>query len=338
MKKNLSVLCMILSLLILVVKCSTLPVEERAEKHRVKGVEYMEKWEGKEALAELNKAIEIKPDFAMAYYNRGLLAMKYYKRGLLLVGSQYELGISDFQKALDIDPNFKEASDANVFLARERYGGLDKALMYANRAIEIDNNQEAIKVRNEILKDQKQAKSNKIKKIALQGERNGIRIELQIGLAGTGQMLEVRSYHICCDGRKLRWDMAIYSNRNIKLNSFADDLTLSIDGKMCRMELTSLCIPGSGWIKSHNCYPTMDMLKNTTVEFKIHSYTDAYDSVFDLRETLKEMIVGHIEDPKKFPMSKIQSVLVSKRVQCQYKIGSLSLTIPLNKVIFEYDK
>ena len=325
------------------ISCSTLPVEESAEKHRAKGMEHFEqskkfniigygdqtrKKESElcSAMDELNKAIKIHPNFARAYYNRGIVINKIRSESNHYLPCIKEYANSDplldIQKALDIDPNFIEANDAIVFLARNGY--IDKALIYANRAIEIDNNQETIKIRDKLLNDRKSAergaKLNKIKKVALQGERNGFRVELDIS------GLYPYAWYPCGSGYGFK--MAIYSNRDVTLNGFADKLLLSLDGKMCQTDLISCT-----WLN----YPE-SMLKNTRAEFYVRSdYTCNHSDYEDFLREIKKMIVDHMEDPKKFPMSKINAY-VSKRVQCQYKIGSLSLTIPLNKVIFEYDK
>ena len=52
------------------------------------------------AIADFSKAIELKPDYAIAYYNRGLA-----KRRL----KQYADAIKDYSKATEINPDFVEA-------------------------------------------------------------------------------------------------------------------------------------------------------------------------------------------------------------------------------------
>lgn len=52
------------------------------------------------AIADLNKAVKLMPDFAYSYYNRGIL---YYKSGML------EDALNDFTKAIELSPYFGEA-------------------------------------------------------------------------------------------------------------------------------------------------------------------------------------------------------------------------------------
>ena len=55
-----------------------------------------------EALEDINKSIELDPEYARAYKNRGIA---YYFLG------QNESAIADFQKALEMDPEIEEAVD-----------------------------------------------------------------------------------------------------------------------------------------------------------------------------------------------------------------------------------
>ncbi len=70
------------------------------------------------AIADFSKAIELKPDYAIAYYNRGLA-----KRRL----KQYADAIKDYSKATEINPDFVEAyynrGIANYALDRTHFGG-----------------------------------------------------------------------------------------------------------------------------------------------------------------------------------------------------------------------
>jgi tetratricopeptide (TPR) repeat protein len=66
--------------------------------------------------------------FADAYYNRGVA---YAKK------SQYDQAISDYTKALEINPKFAEAY-YNRGVAYGRKGQLDRAMEDYTRALEID--------------------------------------------------------------------------------------------------------------------------------------------------------------------------------------------------------
>ena len=63
--------------------------------HLFKGVSYGIKEKFSEAVAELNKAININPRYAAAYYNRGLAYVKF---------CQFDKAISDYSKAIEINP------------------------------------------------------------------------------------------------------------------------------------------------------------------------------------------------------------------------------------------
>ncbi|MDB9389879.1 serine protease [Microcystis aeruginosa] len=116
------------------------------------------------ALADWNKAIEINPNYALAYNNRGglyhnqqkydlalsdinkaieinrNLAEAYYNRGLLYYDQQkYELALADYSKAIDINPNLAEAYNNRGLLHRDlqKY---DLALSDYSKAIDINPN------------------------------------------------------------------------------------------------------------------------------------------------------------------------------------------------------
>lgn len=55
-----------------------------------------------EAAADCSEAISLKPNTAMSYYYRGLARIKF---------EQNALAINDFRKAIEINPNFREAQN-----------------------------------------------------------------------------------------------------------------------------------------------------------------------------------------------------------------------------------
>jgi hypothetical protein len=81
------------------------------------------------SIADFNKAIEINPSDADAYYNRGVV---YHGEG------QYDQAISDYTKAIEIDPRYANAYN-NRGLAygkgKEQY---DKAISDFSKAVEIN--------------------------------------------------------------------------------------------------------------------------------------------------------------------------------------------------------
>jgi len=79
------------------------------------------------ALADYNKAIEIKPDYAEAYNNRGVA-----RRNL----GDYSGALADYNKAIEIKPDYADAY-YNRGVARRNLGDYSGALADYNKAIEI---------------------------------------------------------------------------------------------------------------------------------------------------------------------------------------------------------
>jgi len=71
-----------------------------AKKALDQGVEADRQGKHDMAIAQFNKAIEINPQFAEAYYSRGI--------AYLSMGNRYQ-AISDFTKVIEINPNIAEA-------------------------------------------------------------------------------------------------------------------------------------------------------------------------------------------------------------------------------------
>jgi len=80
-----------------------------------------------QAIQNYNKALELKPDFPKALYNRGI-AYRY-------VG-QYERAIQDYDKALELRPDYPEAL-VNRGLAYIHLGQYEQAIQDFNRAVEL---------------------------------------------------------------------------------------------------------------------------------------------------------------------------------------------------------
>ncbi len=114
--------------------------ENRANMYLDKGIAFDQKSNSDKAILEYTKAIEIKPDFAVAYNNRGFVyhkkgdfdkamldftkaieikpdaAVAYYGRGLVyIMTGAFEKAISDFNKALKYNPHDKDAQGALAF-------------------------------------------------------------------------------------------------------------------------------------------------------------------------------------------------------------------------------
>jgi len=61
--------------LIIIASALILPIAgctSEADKHLKAGVEFQNRWQPKEAIAEFDEAIRLNPDYTKAYYNRGL--------------------------------------------------------------------------------------------------------------------------------------------------------------------------------------------------------------------------------------------------------------------------
>ena len=86
------------------------------------------------AIADLNMAIKIKPDLAVAYYNRGYL---YDDKG------QYDQATADYNKAIEINPKYAAAYN-NRGIIYNRKDEYDQAIADYSKAIEINPNDAAI--------------------------------------------------------------------------------------------------------------------------------------------------------------------------------------------------
>ncbi|MBP1737974.1 MAG: hypothetical protein H6Q48_267 [Deltaproteobacteria bacterium] len=98
-----------------------------AKTHLLKGYRLHRQKNYKEALAELNKAIEIDPSNAEAYYWRG--------RTLVSMG-RLDQGVDDFKTAVKFKPDYAEAYDNLGWLASKR-GEVDEGIAYLTKSIEL---------------------------------------------------------------------------------------------------------------------------------------------------------------------------------------------------------
>lgn len=83
------------------------------------------------AINDLNKAIEIKPEFIDAYYTRAICESKVKK---------YDKALSDFNKVIELDPNHKDALFNRAFYVKEKTGDFEGAITDYNRFIELNEN------------------------------------------------------------------------------------------------------------------------------------------------------------------------------------------------------
>lgn len=96
-------------------------------KYLFRGNSYMALEEYDLALADFNSSIEIDPEFARAYFRRGIL----YKKMELL-----ENATKDFKKAIELDPEFDDAMTELGFIHIQM--GRKDAMKYFNKAIKVN--------------------------------------------------------------------------------------------------------------------------------------------------------------------------------------------------------
>lgn len=100
--------------------------EGGAKSHLLKGYRLHRQKNYNEALAELNKAIQIDPRNAGAYYWRG--------RTLVNLG-RLDQGVDDFKTAVKLKPDYSEAYDHLGWLAASQ-GQVDEGIAYLTKSIE----------------------------------------------------------------------------------------------------------------------------------------------------------------------------------------------------------
>lgn len=130
MKLFFQIILKITFILTLLVGCAT--TEEIKENDPValvkQSIAFIEEGQNDRAISYCNKAIEINPSNAEAYYNRG----RAYGRK-----HQYDKAISNYNQALGINPSYAEAfyNRGRSYHRKHKY---DKAISDFNRAIEIN--------------------------------------------------------------------------------------------------------------------------------------------------------------------------------------------------------
>ena len=94
------------------------------------GYEFQEEKKYSESLKYYNLAIELNPEYVVAYNNRG---------HVYVYRNQYEEALSDYNQAIVLDPKFAYAYGGRgvVYVYRKRY---EDALSEFNRAIQLDSN------------------------------------------------------------------------------------------------------------------------------------------------------------------------------------------------------
>jgi len=104
-----------------------------AEANNNRGIYYLENFPDS-TIYYCTKAIQLNPNFALAFHNR---AIAYYKK------EQHEQAIIDYKKSIDILPNF-ERSFQYMGLAYVKLGKYDEAINSARQALRINPKTEAL--------------------------------------------------------------------------------------------------------------------------------------------------------------------------------------------------
>jgi len=102
---------------------------EFALAYGTRGLAYYHKGEYDKAMADFNKAVELDPEFALVYGTRGLA---YYHKG------EYDKAIADFNKAIELDPEFALAYRTRGFAYME-LGEKEKAISDFEKFIELSS-------------------------------------------------------------------------------------------------------------------------------------------------------------------------------------------------------
>ena len=118
-------------------EAETAEQEKRAEQNRMTAQDYFRRayknddlGKHEEAIEDLNKAIELKPDYALAYNNRGIA---YNNLG------QYDRAIEDYDKAIELNPDYAHAY-YNRGYSYDDLKQYDRAIEDYDKAIELDPN------------------------------------------------------------------------------------------------------------------------------------------------------------------------------------------------------
>ena len=107
------------------IKATTLPPAQEAEVSYNNGTTKFNNKQYADAIADFNKAIELKPDFEKAYYNRGLTRMELF---------QNKAAIEDFSKSIELNAGADYAYFSRG-AAKEAEGNKDGAAEITRRLL-----------------------------------------------------------------------------------------------------------------------------------------------------------------------------------------------------------
>lgn len=118
------------------IMATLMPACMSAEEHFEKGKTYFDAGQLEEAITEYSQAIELDPEYALAYHHRGIA---YAKK------EQWDLAIADGTKAIELDPNIElDPQYALAYnsrgIAYAKKGQWDSAITDYTKVIELDPN------------------------------------------------------------------------------------------------------------------------------------------------------------------------------------------------------
>jgi Flp pilus assembly protein TadD len=103
-------------------------IVETAEVHLAQGERLSGLRQYEQAIVEYTAAIELKPDYAEAYNNRGFA---YYLKG------NFERAIADYSRAIELRPNYPKAYNSRGVAYMQGGYGIAKSVPDFDRAIEL---------------------------------------------------------------------------------------------------------------------------------------------------------------------------------------------------------
>jgi tetratricopeptide (TPR) repeat protein len=120
----------ILAVTLILIFCSLTSCSTNPQQYLDSGDEYLKAGQTDEAIAQYNKALEINPELAKAYYTRGMAYRSEEK---------INEALQDFNKAIEINPDYAVAYHARS-LVYSLLGKGDLAVQDMNHAIGLDGN------------------------------------------------------------------------------------------------------------------------------------------------------------------------------------------------------
>jgi len=103
------------------------PEEQKPVIHYQLGLTYQELNNTAEAISSYSKAIELKPDYELAYFRRGFLYSRIGKSKIFFNGDSYKAAVNDFMKVIEINPKNADAYFNIALISFKGAGGIGLA-------------------------------------------------------------------------------------------------------------------------------------------------------------------------------------------------------------------